>query len=233
MKKKSLIILFAVVIALMIFPILWQIQIVKDYKYEYEWRNEAYEQDVANGVVQDEEKMNAWLGKYKTKWVMQSVVLALLVVGEFALICVEIITIFPKILFPKITAIILLCVGAMCAICLFPQGGRAKQTKQEYNSWAKLNTCGLANVERDRQTMMNIWGNTLTGDIIAEISYGVLCLGTLAGVCIVYSERLLFYKNAITHKNFVKTEEKPTFYEELPDFDDAYNEILRKNEKQG
>ena len=44
---------------------------------------------------------------------------------------------------------------------------------------------------------------------------------------------LLFYKNAITHKNFVKTEEKPTFYEELPDFDDAYNEILRKNEKQG
>ena len=44
MKKKSLIILFAVIIGLMIFPILWQIQIVKDYKYEYEWRNEAYEQ---------------------------------------------------------------------------------------------------------------------------------------------------------------------------------------------
>lgn len=232
MKRKSLIIIFAVIMTAMLFPILWQIQIVKDYKYEYEWRKEAYEQDVANGIVQDEEKINSWLNDYKMKWVMQTVVLALLVVGEFALIFVEIITIFPKILYPRTTAIILLCVGAICAVSLFTQGGRAKQTKQEYNSWAKLNTCGLANVERDKSNMLNIWGKTLTGDVIAEISYGVLCLGTLAGVCIVYSERLLFYKNAIMHKDFVKTEEKPTFYEELPDFDDVYNEILRKNEKE-
>jgi hypothetical protein len=234
MKRKSWIIIFAVIIAAMLFPIMWQIRICKDYKYEYTWRKEGYEQEVADGIVQDDEKIQAWLNEYKAKWVAQVVVLSLMIVGEVALLFAEVITIFPKILAPKTMTIILLCIIAVSISGMAINSGRIKDTQTELSFWTAVNIPESVKTPYLAQSLdyeIKTWSGILTGDIIHEISYAIITILCVSGICVAYSERLLFYKNAIAGKAVARTEEKPIHYEELPDFDDVYNEILRKNEK--
>lgn len=235
MKRKSLIIIFAVIMTAMLFPILWQIRICKDYKYEYTWRKEGLEQEIADGNTEMDERWEAWLNGYKIKWVLNVVILSLMVVGEVALLFVEVITIFPKIIAPKTMSVILLCLIAVSISGLAINSGRIKETKTELSSWEKTvipNDVKTPYLSQSLDYEIKTWRGVFACDIGTEISYGVIALLCVSGICVAYSERLVFYKNAITNKEIAKTEEKPTHYEELPDLDDVYNEILRKNEKE-
>lgn len=233
MKKKSLIILLLVMIAALAFPIAWQIHTVKEYRYEYEWRAEAVKEEEAAGIEHDE-RTTVWLQEYKTKLALQTVVLAIIILAELALITTAAITLFPKMALYKTSAVLLLIVAAACLLLCFPQAQKAKAAENEYKSWVGLKTNGIAYVENDKTLKLQEYSGALTGEIVTEVTYGIICLIATCGVCVIYSERIKFYAKALKRKNVYEEKKplKPAFYEDLPDVDELYNEIIAKNEKQ-
>ena len=235
MNKKSLLLLLAVMIAALVFPIAWQIHTVQEYEYEYEWRKEAVLEEEAAGIEHDE-RTTTWLQEYKMKWVMQTVVLAVIIIAELVLVVIAAINLFPKIAMRNTSAVLLLVIAAACLLLCFPQAQKAKAAETEYNSWVGLKTNGIAFVEYDKAIRLQECSGVLACEIATSISYGIICLIAVCGVCVIYSERIKFYANALKKKNVVSSEErqslKPSFYEDLPDVDEIYHEIIAKTEKQ-